>query len=136
MFLFILHSNLPQCSQSIISLIYVHSIQLFFMSTWSQLWLHFFVPLLPKKNFCITHCIYIHIYIYICYVYTYIYIYIYVYIYMHYAVYTYITLSGFCINVKFLLIIQGDIFFKPVIFQILWILSKYMIIITCQLFIE
>ena len=47
----------------------------------------------------------------------YIYIYIYIYIYM-------LTLSAFFINVKYILIIQRDIFSKSVIFRILGIFNK------------
>ena len=61
-------TNLPQCSQSINSLIYVYSIQIpscFFMSAWSQAWSHFFVLPLPapppqkkkKKNSCIIRTV-------------------------------------------------------------------------------
>ena len=52
--------KLPQCSQSINSLMYVYYTdpQLFFMSAWPQLWSHFFVipppPLPPKKNSILT----------------------------------------------------------------------------------
>ena len=46
--------KLPQCNQSINSLMYVYYTdpQLFFMSVWPQLWLHFFVlpPSPPPKN--------------------------------------------------------------------------------------
>ena len=46
--------KLPQCNQSINSLLYVYYTdpQLFFMSAWPQLWLHFFVlpPPPQKKN--------------------------------------------------------------------------------------
>ena len=37
--------------------------------------------------------------------------------------YIYILTIAFCINVKFILIIQGDIFIKPVIFRILRIFN-------------
>ena len=44
-------TNLPWCSQSMNSLIYVYSIQI---PSWSQTWSHFFVLLAPKNVFCIT----------------------------------------------------------------------------------
>ena len=47
--------NLPQCRQSINSLMYVYYTdpQLLFMSAWSQSWSYFFVLSPPLKNFCI-----------------------------------------------------------------------------------
>ena len=56
-------TNLSQCSQSSNLLMYVYytDSELLFMSAWSQLWLHFFVLLLPKKfsvllpGFCNRH---------------------------------------------------------------------------------
>ena len=49
--------NLPQCRQSINSLMYVYYTdpQLLFMSAWSQSWSYFFVLSPPLKNFCIPH---------------------------------------------------------------------------------
>ena len=44
-------TNLPWCSQSMNSLIYVYSIQI---PSWSQTWSHFFVLPALKKVFCIN----------------------------------------------------------------------------------
>ena len=44
-------TNLPWCSQSMNSLIYVYPIQI---SSWSQTWSHLFVLPAPKKVFCIN----------------------------------------------------------------------------------
>ena len=65
---------------------------------------------------CVCGCVYISIYLSI-----YLYLYLYLSIYLYTYIYTY-TLSAFCINVKYTLIIQRDIFFKSVIFRILRIL--------------
>ena len=56
--------------------------------------------------------VYMHIYVHVIHVYVYVHVYIFI-----------LTLSAFCINVKFILIIQGDIFFKSVIFRILRIFN-------------
>ena len=45
------YTNLPWCSQSMNSLIYVYCIQI---PSWSQTWSHFFFLPPPKKMFCIT----------------------------------------------------------------------------------
>ena len=67
---------------------------------------------------CVCGCVYISIYLSI-----YLYLYLYLSIYLSIYIYTYTyTLSAFCINVKYTLIIQRDIFFKSVIFRILRIL--------------
>ena len=46
-------TNLPQCSQSMNSLIYIYilytDLQVLFISAWSQSWSHFFMLPLPKK---------------------------------------------------------------------------------------
>ena len=55
-FTHITFTKLRRCSQSINSLIYVYSIQLLFMTAWSQLLSYFFVPSSPKKIFYITLC--------------------------------------------------------------------------------
>ena len=55
-FTHITFTKLRRCSQSINSLIYVYSIQLLFMTAWSQLLSYFFVPSPPKKIFYITLC--------------------------------------------------------------------------------
>ena len=51
MFTHFTFTNLPWCSQSMNSLIYVFSIQI---SSWSQTWSYFFLLPPPKKNFRIT----------------------------------------------------------------------------------
>ena len=50
-FTYFTFTNLPWFSQSMNSLIYVYSIQI---PSWSQMWSHFFIILLPKKILCIN----------------------------------------------------------------------------------
>ena len=56
--------------------------------------------------------VYMHIYVHVIHVYVYVHVYIFI-----------LTLSAFCINVKFVLITQGGIFLKSVIFRILRIFN-------------
>ena len=50
--------------------------------------------------------VYMHIYVHVIHVYVYVHVYIFI-----------LTLSAFCINVKFILIIQGDIFLNQWYFE-------------------